>query len=135
VWTVQLRGAHAALFAFRRACGGDAEFRERDLLAEEDEWRRLVVIECSESIVHTGQIGVVVGFTRRQEIWNFAFRTERGPAAGLGDHQWRGPGKAGHWLSELKLLERRKLNAFGYWILKGEIEPALCFGQPAEPTV
>ena len=57
--------AYATLFTFGRARRGDAEFSKRDLLAQEDEWRRLVVIECSESVVHAGEIGVVVSLARR----------------------------------------------------------------------
>ena len=66
VRTTQMRGADATFFTFGFARRGDAEFSKRDLLAQEDEWRRLVVVECSERVVHTGEIGVVVSLTRRQ---------------------------------------------------------------------
>src|SRR6185369_13634416 len=135
VWATQLRSVDASFFFFRGARRGDAEIRERDLLAEEDKWRRLVVIDRSERAVRAGEICVIVSFTGREQVRNLAFRAECGCASGFRDHQLRGPGQAVHFLSELELLECRYVRAFGNRILKRDVEAALRFGEPAEPAV
>ena len=130
-----MRGVDASLFFFWSARRGDAEIGERDLLAQEDEWRRFVVGDRAEGAVRTGQIGVVVSFTGREQVRNLALRAERGRSSGFRNHQGRGPGQAGYFLSELELLERRHVHVFRNRILKREIKAALRFGKPAEPAV
>ena len=130
-----MRSIDAPLFSLGGARGGDADFCKRDFVTEKDQRRCFVVVERAERTIGAGEIGVVVSFTGRQQVWNLAFGAASRGASGFGYHHRRGPWQTGHGLSELELFERRQLHTFGNLILKGEIEPALCFGQPAEPAV
>jgi hypothetical protein len=100
VWTTDLLRSDMALLFFGSARRGDAELGERDLLAQEDEWRRVVIIECAEGAVRAGQIGVVVSFTGREQVRDLALRPECGRASRFRHHQSRGPGQTGHLLPE-----------------------------------
>ena len=135
VWTTHLRGGHSSLFSFGCARRCDAEIGERHLLAEENQWRRLVVIDCSKSAVSAGEIGVVISFTGSQQIRNLTFRAERSGAPGFRDHQRRGPWQAVHLLSELELFEGRHIRALRNRILKRDVETSLRFSDPAEPAI
>ena len=96
-----MRRTDAPFFAFRRARGGDADFREGDFLAEKDERRRFVVIQRAERTISAGEIRVVVSFTRRQQVRNLAVCAERGGASGFRDDQRIGPRQTVDGLPEL----------------------------------
>src|SRR6476659_8276969 len=102
-----MRGSNLSLLVFSCMSGGNTDFCERDLLAQENEWRSFVVIECSESAVCSRKISVEIRLTGSQQIRYLTFSAESCCTSGLGDHHRCRRGQSGNNLPELQLLKRR----------------------------